>query len=101
MSSFTEAVRKNTGDLEAFSVGACPGCSTCGLAEDSDEHDRAAAEEPCFSWAPCDSCGSTFGGNRHPAHCLWGGEVDHLDVCEDCLHYHANGDEPEEWRRDP
>ena len=28
------------------------------------------------------------------------GEVVHLDICENCLMFHANGDEPEEWENE-
>ena len=57
------------------------------------------ASEPSFSWAPCECCGSSLGGDRYPAHGIdpddANGSVVHLDVCADCLMYLANGDEPE------
>lgn len=98
MSDFTDAVHEHTCDLEAFSVGACPGCRECGLSETPTEAERCAADEGSFSWSACESCGSSLGGNRYPAHYLDdNGEISHMHVCTDCLMYHANGDEPEDW----
>lgn len=106
MSRFTDAIARNLEGCEAFSVGACPGCKTCGLGDEPSENEREQAEESHFSWSACDSCGSTLGGDRHPAHflirepgaeTLVGAELYHCDVCTDCLFYHANGDEPEAW----
>lgn len=52
------------------------------------DHERELAEEPSFSWSSCDCCGSTLGGDRHPAH---GYDKDdnliHLNVCADCFYY--------------
>lgn len=66
--------------------------------------DQEYLDEGSFSWSQCDSCGSTLGGNRYAAHGfvpdesdLPTGEVVHLDICEDCLCFHANGDIPENW----
>ena len=92
MSAFTDEVAARTGELRAFSVGGCSHSECCG------EH----ADEGCFSWRPCESCGSSFGGNRYPAHYLdEDGEVMRVSVCGDCLLYHANGDEPDDWRARP
>lgn len=69
----------------------CPVCNGEGQIECS-EHDRELAEEASFSWRPCDSCGSSLGGNRYPAH-GWmkrEGHEDlllHLNVCTDCLYF--------------
>lgn len=119
MSAFTEAVERNLKGVHFFSVGACPGCEECGLeapGADGDqwfgqEHERrrAAVEEGFFvNSASCDSCGSTLGGQRYPAHgviaeTMWeaqkpGREITHFDVCVDCVLYHANGEEPETWQ---
>ncbi len=116
MSDFTEAVERNLKGCEAFSVGACPGCEACGLFKPSrntkkkrDGYERAfdRANESCFSWSPCESCGSSLGGDRHPAHFLLEGweklpkeerKIHHCLVCTDCVMYHANGDEPEDWQ---
>ncbi len=88
---FVAAVEAHTKDLKAFSVGASERCDSCG----------PFADEGFFSWRGCDSCGSTLGGNRYPAHYIEDGEILHCDVCEDCLFFHANGEEPEEWRQSP
>lgn len=56
---------------------------------------------------PCESCGSTFGGNRYNAHALTNDDMDqvsdpiHIGICIDCLMFHANGDEPETWTQYP
>ena len=56
------------------------------------------ADEPHFSWSPCESCGSSLGGNRYAAHSTDAdGNISHWDICEDCLFYFANGDLPENW----
>lgn len=65
----------------------CPRCN--GIGEiDSTERERELAEEPGFSWSECDACGSTLGGDRHPAH---GRDKDnailHLSVCSDCVYF--------------
>lgn len=53
--------------------------------------------ESYFSWHNCDSCGSSLGGDRHPAiGRLKHGELIDLEICTDCLFYHAYGDIPEE-----
>ncbi len=115
MSRFTGSIERNLRGVEFFSVGACPGCPDCGLENrpcrhcDGDgtgetepsEHDRECADEGGFSWSPCESCGSTFGGNRYPAHGVIDGRRYHFHVCADCLSYHANGDEPDAWHRTP
>lgn len=106
MSKFTDAVQAHTGELRAFSVGPCRGCEACEISSDDetldDERFHDLASEPHFSWSACESCGSTLGGDRHPAHYLDDeNEIQHLDVCTDCVQYHANGDEPEDWRERP
>ena len=104
MSNYTESVEHYLEGIEAVSVGACPGCHECDLDEEPTEEEVQLAEEPWFSWHGCDSCGSTYGGDRHPAHGLdeSSGDLLHLTVCTDCLFYIANGDEPEQpWYRTP
>jgi len=55
-------------------------------------------EDGGFSWAACDLCGSTLGGDRFAAHGFTPeGKLIHLDICMDCLQYLANGTIPEEW----
>ena len=87
---------------DAFSVGACPGCDDCGLDKEPSDHEYDLANEAHFSWSRCESCGSTFGGDRHPAHYLdTDRAIIHVRVCSDCLFFHANGDEPDDWRQHP
>lgn len=67
--------------------------------------------EGWFSWNPCESCGTTFGGHRSPGHAIhreaFGpdakrpNDVHAIAMCDDCVMYHANGVEPEEWRDGP
>jgi len=101
VSAFIESIERNLHGCEAFSVGACPGCDSCGLDDEPTDDAHDLANEAHFSWHACDSCGSTFGGDRHPAHFLHEKEIVHLRVCTDCLFFHANGDEPDEWRQHP
>lgn len=98
MSAFTMAVRSYLEGIGSVSPGACPGCEQCGLEQDATQVDISAADEPNFSWHQCDSCGSSLGGDRYPAHGITeDGEIIHLDICVDCVMYHANGEEPERW----
>jgi len=70
----------------------------------NDEIDCAG--ESHFSWSPCDSCGSSLGGDRHPAHGVIADTIEearqkdraieHFNICTDCLMFHANGDLPDE-----
>lgn len=88
----------------------CPECvDSCGI-EDTGciaemQEEMYECAEPHFSWHQCDSCGSVLGGDRHAAHGIphdykaGDDTVIHLDICSDCLIYHANGDEPEEWHQ--
>jgi len=103
-------IERNLEGIVFFSVGACPGCESCygfsGVdAADPDnptEDEQDMANESHFSWRSCESCGSGLGGDRHPAHGYLadksGKATDdllHLDVCVDCLLFHANGDTPD------
>ena len=96
---FLAAVEYNLKGIEGFSVGACKGCDGCELGDDpTDDEYEAANEGSSFSRASCDSCGSSLGGSRDPAHFIHEGEIVHCGVCVDCLLFHANGDVPEVWR---
>ena len=99
MDEFIEAIKCKLAGVEAFSVGACPGCEKCGLEDlrscDDDPERCELADEPEFSWQPCDSCGSTLGGDRHPAHGLIDNELAHFKICIDCALYYANGELPD------
>jgi hypothetical protein len=103
----------------------CSGEGTIPINPDSiaGQHEIECAEAGGFSWHACDCCGSRLGGNRSPAHGFLSqklagalakippGSPDgqalrheafeqariHLDICQDCLLFLANGDEPETW----
>ena len=100
MSAFTESVDHYCKGL-AVAVG-CRGieCEHSG----GDENHQC---EPGFSSHQCDSCGSTFGGDRSTAYGLdRKNPREHdpieLSICVDCVLYHANGDEPtERWYQHP
>lgn len=86
---YQEAIERNLKGIEHVSTGACPGCDDCGLTEDCNEHERELADEPSFSWSPCECCGSPLGGDRHKAHGIIQGtkELKHFEVCSDCLYF--------------
>lgn len=97
--------------------GAAACCDEClsaygidsdGRTVDEMQEELYGQEEAGFSSAQCDSCGSTYAGDRHEAHGIETerderGELQiyHLTICTDCLLFHANGDEPETWHRTP
>lgn len=116
---FQARVAHNLKGLEFVSTGACPGCAECGLAArdcpecdgtgrqesgadclkckgegklECSEHDRELAGEASFSWSECECCGSSLGGDRHPAHGWLKREGQprlllHFSVCSDCLFF--------------
>ncbi len=100
---FEQAVERELKGVESESVGLCSGCAVC--LHDFDcsykEIDNGTVcDEGSFSWHSCDGCGSILGGNRYVAHGIipkMNNELIHLEVCQDCLHYLANGDVPENW----
>lgn len=62
--------------------------------------------ETYFSRTQCDSCGTTLAGDRSEAWGLYRDENDQLqtiqmEICTDCMMYHANGDLPETWADGP
>ena len=94
----------------------CKHCDGTGEAplESMTDEDMESWDEGSFVHGvhcPCDSCGSTFGGDRYKAHAIhheaFGpnakrpDDVHHIDICVDCLMFHANGDEPEQWQQYP
>ena len=82
-----------------------PGCrgEQCEYAEGDREHQCEAS----FSSAQCDSCGSTFAGDRLPATMIpldyKAGEDTMIEVsiCTDCTMAWANGEDTEEWQQHP
>ena len=80
----------------------CHGPS-CEYADGDENHSCEAS----FSWQQCDSCGSTFGGDRLKATMIpldyKAGEdtmID-VDICTDCAMAWANGENPEQWQQHP
>ena len=109
MTDFTDAIAYNWPDY-VIAPGSSTECHECTCGDDIDPNDIEALQaydEGSFSWSECDSCGSTLGGDRHNAHAIhreaFGpdakrpNDVHHVDICVDCLLFHANGDEPENW----
>jgi hypothetical protein len=112
MSNFTDSIAHYCEGLH-ISPGPAACCDDCRQAYDipdgmpTDEAQELMLDEGGFSRAQCDSCGSTYAGDRHDAHGIphdfkpGDGSIVHLTICTDCLLFHANGDEPEEWYRTP
>lgn len=125
MNDFIKAVERNLKGIAAFSVGASIECQDCLAASDicckhKAEHmlknNVNLVEKTEFSTTSCDSCGSHLAGERYAAHGLIASnkifqpwidtenippektEVIHLEICIDCLLYHANGELPENWK---
>ena len=108
--SFVESFEHYAGDLKGLSGGITSCCATCQEQHGYDQHENAEEsmahdlsqgllpDEGSFSWAQCDTCGSTLGGERYTGHCFAPQSMDviHLDVCVDCLFFIANGDVPED-----
>jgi hypothetical protein len=86
----------------------CTGTGNVPVEEITDE-ELQLWDEGSFSWSECDSCGSTLGGSRYKAHAIhveaFGpnakrpDDIHHIEICVDCLMFHANGDKPDEWGR--
>lgn len=57
-------------------------------------HLIAGDDDLGFSWSPCDTCGSTLGGDRYLVHVVDDGEWDTMESCVDCLMYIANAELP-------
>ena len=95
-SAFTRAVATYCKGLDPISPG-CRGAE-CEHAGGDPDHQC----EEYFSRAQCDSCGSTLGGNRMPATAVYTDsdgqlQVIDLEICVDCVMYHANGELPDDW----
>ena len=107
LTDFEKAIQHNTKGLASLSTGLVPCCAECcqsfGLEEQAMKKRLETGEisdEGHFSWSSCDCCGSSLGGNRYAAHGFdKNGDIIHLDICEDCLCFLANGDLPENWRQ--
>lgn len=98
------------GVVEGFNANEFVRCGSCGGDPVSEPSQGTIdmANEPHLSWSRCDGCGSHLGGDRHPAHGIIADTTEeaqkpdrtitHFDVCTDCVMFHANGDEPEDWK---
>ena len=108
LSKYAYAVKEGLEGLEFVSVGLCGTCPDCQRDFCMSPRGFYSAvergtlcDEGGFSWHPCEACGSSLGGNRYTAHAIdENGDLVHFSVCEDCLCYIANGDEPENWGDD-
>ena len=91
MSKFEKAFNANTDGMMHLSVGTCDKCDEC----------KNEIDEGHFSWTSCDTCGSSLGGDRFAAHYIdptdCERQLNHIEVCVDCLQYIANGELPEIW----
>lgn len=95
--SYVERYESNTKDYSMVALGSLPGCDECGLEASADHEAIELADEPGFSWRPCDTCDSQLGGDRFHAHGLLTGpdfDAVHLNVCIDCASFIANGQLP-------
>ena len=111
MSKFTESIDRELKGIDHIATGLASCCGECCSAHGLDEGEMeegcengTVIDEGGFSSIACDSCGSPLGGDRYAAHGFSGAQTEgseksivHLDICVDCLMFHANGDEPEEW----
>ena len=88
MKTYVKAVAEYSAEFSTVAVGSSPGCAECA------ENPGGETE---FSSSGCEGCGSYLAGSRHAAHGLGreSGEWHHLDICSDCVQYHANGELPE------
>src|SRR5690606_24317953 len=101
MSAFTDAIERNLRGIvhiDPGPVAGCPECPDCDDPDDPSDEWYTLASEGGFAWSEGDSCGSTFGGDRYAAHGFRKGDeptmgnVIHLDICGDCLMFHASGE---------
>ncbi len=102
MTTFTDSI-----DSYCKGYSVAPGCKGKHCEHNPERsHDHQC--EPNFSNRQCDSCGSTYAGDRQEATMIpldyKAGEDTMIEaiICVDCLLYWANGDEPDEpWYRTP
>ena len=104
--AFLAAIERNCGEFQHIAMGVSRDCYECGIPEDTTDDELECWEEGSFTWRGCDSCRLHLGMTVYPAHGMippekpgadWG--CVHLDICGDCLCYHANGElPPEDWQ---
>jgi len=83
---YKNRVERGLKGIEFVSSGFNSRCNECknnGSSEDN--------TESFFSWYRCESCSSSLGGDRYPAHGIISGELIHLDICIDCYYYLVYG----------
>ena len=109
--AFVKAVGWRLAGIEDVAPGLACCCNKCreryGYGDtpeeiarcNDDAEGQTILDEGRFSSSPCDSCGSTLGGDRFCAH-GFDAETNalyHLLICVDCMQFHANGTLPETW----
>lgn len=103
---FKERFKRRTEGLEAISCGLCSKCSDCQSTFDASELelerliDRGLCDEGGISRSGCNTCGDCQQQLLYAGHAwmqLDGKEVlTHLEICQDCMLYIANGQLPED-----
>lgn len=111
MTPFEQAINRNWHPVHfTIAPGTATSCPECFWGLDDEERanlsdeDAQAWDEGSFSHSQCESCNSTFGGDRFPAHAIEhhpNTHTYHIEICVDCLIYHANDDLPKEWSQNP
>lgn len=100
---------RRTKGLNFLSSGICAKCSDCQSNYDYPTAKKLQSaidnglidDEGNFSRCGCDTCGSSLGQKIYDGHAyieLDGKKVlTHLDLCEDCVMFIANGQLPKNW----
>ena len=98
---YKERFKRHTEGLEAISCGLCASCSDCQSTFNASELelerliDRGLCDEGGISRSGCDTCGDCQQQLLYAGHALMqldGKQVlTHLEICQDCLMYIANG----------
>ncbi len=104
---YLDALAENTDSLCHINPGPASSCHVCRSNYDLAESDSGweeLSDEGGFGKTPCDLCDSSLAGNRFDFHGFASVLFDkgdrepiHLSGCVDCLHYFANGTEPQGW----
>jgi len=82
--------------IDSFSTGSLDHDYVNPCESDNHMHDDNGdyANEPYFSWSPCDCCGTTLGGHRED--CIaYNPNTKEIQgdyrICEDCIYYNEYG----------
>jgi len=90
IAAWQEKFESGLGDMKHLGSGCQKGCSDCPDNQESEESGSIT-----FSRNDCDLCGCPLAGGREVMHGYdKTGALVHLEVCEECLLYWANGDLP-------